>query len=179
MTVDDLLAQRDFADPRVRVVLDALSTEALETHLGPPRILERFAEPQGYWSPGQPRPPLADADPPAMQLMGQCAASRFRDSLAMPRPLRTGAIHPTACGWCDYPLRELLAALDWATWSSRYLIVRLAVWRRSELPEDRLSAYVRELAVGEYQHPAWKAWWALSRSERARRLAEPSLGLPS
>jgi hypothetical protein len=123
----------------------------------------RYAEPLGHWRLGQPRPALADNDPAVMQAIGRCAAARIRD----PRLVRVaGSIHREPCGWCGFPLRELLAACDWATTRSRYVVVDLLVWRG----EDG-SIYLRDThRSGIYEGPAWSAFWVLPTSERSRRV---------
>lgn len=150
------LAAHHFGDPDVLALLDEATVEALYSRLGAPRIVTRYAEPMGHWSPGDGRPPLADDDPAAMQSVGRCAASRIRGVIPLP-----GAIHPAECGWCAYPLAELLRACDWATWHSRYVLAELAVWAGAEG-----STYTRELRANVYDNPRWAAWFALSPKER-------------
>ena len=98
-----------------------------------------------------------------VQALGRCAAARIRD----PRLVRgLASVHREPCGWCGFPLRELLAACDWAVARSRYVVVDLVVWRA----EDG-SVYLRDTQrSGIYEEPAWSAFWALPAAERGRRI---------
>ena len=141
--------------------LDRIDPDEVVGLFGEPLRVTRFAEPLGHWRPGQPRPVLADDDPAVMQAVGRCAAARIRD----PR-LVLGSIHRETCGWCGFPLRELLAACDWAVARSRYVVVDLMVWRG----EDGF-AYLRDMhRSGIYEEPAWSDFWTLPTTERGRRI---------
>ena len=161
--VMERVERREFDDPDVRAYLDKLPVEAVEHRIGTPRIVTIYAEPKGYWHVGDDHPSLADDDPAVMQAIGRCAASRVR---GLPLGDSIAGIHPRECGWCQYPKDELLAACDWATWSSRYLISEVFVWSADE----RWITYERGIRGGEYENPAWRAFWDLHPKERIRRV---------
>jgi len=157
------LVERRFGDPEVVALLDEMHTDVIRGRFGEPAVTRMYAEPLGHWRQGDPRPSLADDDPAVMQAIGRCAASRVRgDLLRIP-----GDIHPAPCGWCEYPLPELLAACDHATWASRFLLAEVASWRGAA----GSPSYVRELRGDEYEAPRWREFYALSRPDRAARVA--------
>jgi hypothetical protein len=123
-----------------------------------------YAEPQGYWKQGDERPTLASDDVAAMQAMARCVTARTWDRSIGAMP---GGIHPAACGWCDYPIEEVLKACDWATWHSRYLTTEYAVWHGAEH-----SSYARSLRGNVYENPTWHAWFALPQAERSYAVAQ-------
>lgn len=144
--------------------LDRMGIDEVIGLLGDPRRMTRYAEPFGYWRQGSPRPALSDERPEVMQAIGRCAAARVRMTGG---PSIGGAIHPRPCGWCGFPLEELLAACDWATWHGRHVVSDLLVWRLTDG-----SLYLREAGgSGAYGDPATFAFWSLSPSERGRRVA--------
>ena len=154
------LTDRVFADPEVVAILDDMPTDSLHHRYGEPAITTMFAQPQKHWRVGDGRPSLADEDPAVMQAVGRCAASRVRweDKPAIFGP----SIHPAVCDWCEFPLPELLGALDWATWASRYVAAEVATWRGRGG-----SSYTRSLREDEYDNPAWRRFWDLPIAERA------------
>lgn len=157
----ETISSGQLSGPGVAARLDRMERDEIAGLLGEPVRVTRFVQPLGHWRPGQPRPVLADDDPAVMQAIGRCAAARIRD----PR-LVSGSVHPRPCGWCGFPLRELLAACDWAAARSRYVVVDLMVWRG----EDG-SAYLRDMhRSGIYEEPAWSAFWTLPTTERSRRI---------
>ena len=158
MTVaSEALRSRAFDDPRVRVLLDAMSIPELLDALGPPETLTVYAEPV-RWRVGQGRPALASEDPAVCVAMGKCATFRLRESVGV-RLLVTTAYHPEACDWCDYPVRDLAEACDWSTWHSRLVSVELLVWRQAEHSQ---VTYDRETGqVPRYDNPTWAAFAAV------------------
>lgn len=169
--------ERRFGDPDVRDALDELRVDELEQNFGPPRVSVTYAEPRGYWAQGDGRPVLADDDPVVMQLIGRCAAWRARNDLPVLAPPSRGAIHPESCQWDDYPTGELLKALDWATWSSRYVISELLIWRNHD---DASVVYIREgERTGTYGNPRYAEFFGLPRKERAARIDQLPLGMAS
>lgn len=173
MSIESRIEDRAFDDPEVRTVLDRLSLEALQDRLGNPRVVTRYAQADG-WTPGEGRPLLADDDPVVMQRIGRCAASRIReriDGLTM----RSHAIHPDRCDWCEYPLEMLLAACAWAVWSSRYVVAEILVWRQEE---GSSVTYERSSnRSGVYENPTWSDFWNLAKRERRYRIEQADLGL--
>lgn len=160
--LEERVEAREFDDPKVQQLLDALSVESIEYRLGPPRVVTVHATAPG-WDQGSGQPSLASEDPAVMQAIGRCLASRSRFETPQ---LSAGAIHPRRCGWCDYPTEQLQAASSWAVWHSRYVISELLVWTNDE----RHVSYVREVRSGEYGNPAWTEFFGLSRRERASRV---------
>jgi hypothetical protein len=164
-SVADAIDARDYAVKGVSDYLGQLEETSLVGLLGSPRELLRFAEaapssdPAANWHIGDGRPALADDDPAVMQAMGRCAVARQRGVLGV--PVVRGAIHGVPCGWCDYPLAEVLRALGWAVWRSRYVLARLLVW-------DGLngSVYVRSRPTGAYLEPSWAVFFGRPRAER-------------
>jgi hypothetical protein len=121
-----------------------------------------YAEGQGYWRVGDGHPALADDDPAVMQAIGRCAASRVRWGEGV---IRLGSVHPEPCGWCSYPLRELLRGLDWALYMSRLVTTERLVWRGRDRTE-----YVRVVRSEEWDNPRHAAFWALPAAEREARI---------
>ncbi len=159
----ETISSGQLSGPAVAARLDRMDRDEVVGLFGEPLRVTRHALPLGHWRPGQSRPALADDDPAVMQAIGRCAAARIRD----PRLTRgLAAIHRDPCGWCGFPLRELLAACDWAVTRSRYVVIDLLVWRG----EDG-SVYLRDtLRSGIYEEPAWSTFWALPAFERGRRI---------
>ncbi len=89
--------------------------------------------------------------PAEAQAIGICALSRDRGlTVSMLGTSPTGALHPTECGWCAYPLDELLGWLRaFRTWTET-------------APEG---------------HATMKDWWRTDRTERAAAIgAAQSVG---
>ena len=162
--IQQRLEERRFGETAVVELMDDMTTDVLEYKFGPPTMTTLYAEPQGYWQQGDPRPPLADDDPAVMQAIGRCAAFRGRSPEGY-RP--KGGVHPAACGWCSYPLKELLAACDWATWASRYMLSEYVTWWGYEG-----STYSREVRSREYENPRWRDFWASSVYDREERIGK-------
>lgn len=139
--------------PGNRKELDALEIEELGQVYGEPTIRTTYAEGFGHWRAGQGKPDLIADTPAVAQAMGRCAASRLRSGDVA--GILTSAVHPGECGWCDYPLPVLLAALDHASWFSRFVTNELAIWRDAQGRE-----YVRSTnRAGEYDNPEWAAFY--------------------
>jgi hypothetical protein len=157
----EAIASGELSGSGVAARLDRMDPDEVIGLFGEPVRVTRYAEVLGHWRVGQPRPALADDDPAVMQAIGRCAATRIRD----PR-LVLASVHRASCGWCGFPLQELLAACDWAVVRSRYVVVDLMVWRG----EDG-SIYLRDTRrSGIYEEPAWSVFWALPAGERGRRI---------
>lgn len=156
---DYYLRDRDLLD-----TLDELPNEGVAAYLDQEPALHRtYAEAPG-WSQGDSRPKLADDDPAVMQAIGRCASSRLRRRLPEAAIL-VGGIHPQPCGWCDYPLRELVAACSWSVWVSRLVTTEWLSWSGKSG-----STYVRILRSDSYENPAYAAFWALLGTERLSRV---------
>lgn len=160
--LDDKIAARRFDDEDVRAVLDGMEIDDLIRNLGEPERITRYAE-QLNWKPGQGRPMFADDDPAVMQAIGRCAANRIHHGAAA--TVRLGPIHPGQCGFCDYPLDQLLEACAWAVMASRYVVADLLIWRNDG------QTYIRPSGATGYQAPAWASFFALPAVDRAGRIA--------
>ena len=168
------MARRDEPDP-----LDAMDLQEVIGRLGEPRVVTNYAQPRGcsrmcttavsvdgeveefhpHWRQGDDRPVLASEDPAVMCVIGRCATNRLRSGSALPNGAGT---HPVRCGFCDYPLRELLLALDWCTWWSRFVISETYHW----------PTYSRTTRTKVFEQPAFAAFDALTDREQAYRVAE-------
>lgn len=148
--------------PAVLKELDLLSLERLLHLYGPGQTVTEFAQPRGYWRPGDGRPQIAlDEDPAACQAAGRCVASRTRygDIFA------GRSIHPARCGWCDYPVDVLLVALDHATFVSRYILAEYVWWGAKD------GSYARATdRAGTYENPRWAAFFDQDRALRTRAI---------
>ena len=163
--VQEAIRLQDYSHPDTLLYLDSLMWEPLIRILGSPRMMTSYAEPVGkHWRPGDKKPVLADEDPAVMQVIGRCAAYRVRGFEGRPNHLLS-ASHPDRCPWCEYPVEELLAACEWATWYSRYLIQEVAVW------EGKVGSYHRTVATAGYQNTRWKDWFASPVTEREATVA--------
>lgn len=136
-------------DAETRAELDAQPVGQVMSQHRDYRIVTEYAQGQGYWKPGQGDPGIRP-EPAAAQAIGYCVANRTRyggmfDGLS---------IHPSPCGWCDYPMSELLIALDWAVWISRYVTTEYAVWFTKNGRYNRSTG-----RSGEYLNPEWQAFW--------------------
>lgn len=160
-------------DKDVLATLDSMSTDGITAYLGVKAMAEKvYAAGQGYWRVGDGHPALADDDPAVMQAIGRCAASRIRWGEGV---VRLGAVHPAACGWCGYPLPELLRALDWALYMSGLVTTERYVW----LGRDR-TEYVRVMRSEEmwreghcaspWDNERHAAFWNLPAAEREARV---------
>src|SRR5687768_18479132 len=104
---DDLIEQRQFDSPAVRKVLDGMDFGELVRTLQAPETRTSFAPGHGYWQSGDGRPSLADEEPAVMAAVARCALNRS----AMVATGKTfSQYHPERCGWCEYPLNQLLRA---------------------------------------------------------------------
>lgn len=165
MSVEERLSARLLGDREVQELLDDLPLRSVEGTLGTPETAIAHHEPAGrWWHQGDPRPVLADDDPAVMQAIGRCAASRARGVLVM------GAIHPEGCQWCEYPTGLVLAACEWASWSSRYVTSVIHRWRGKD------AEYVRSGEAHWYANPRWQSFWALGVPEREARIRRATLG---
>lgn len=125
--------------------------------------------PTGHWAVGTVKPALADVDPAVNAAMGKCAVARMRRQ-GVPGP-SVDSFHPVECGWCDYPLKELLAALDWGLWHARFVTVSLYIWRQSQSGPGRYVIYARETGRSGYQAPDWEKFAARPQREQAKAVA--------
>lgn len=152
---------REF-DAGVVAFLDTLDADVVRNRLGDPEVHRYYGEPVGYWRVGDGRPSLASEEPAVMEAMGRCATARtMADGVRLP----IHAIHPAECGWCEYPLEQLLAACDWATWHSRWLSAEVWIWRGQ-------GVYARTVRADVYDNPAWARFYALPARERRYRIEQ-------
>jgi hypothetical protein len=157
-----------FGDDRLRAALDLLDIDELIGELGEPRRLTIVRESDWrQWRPGDGRPRLADDDPAVMCALGHCLFARWRgwidtvDSIA-------SRIHPAHCGWCDYPLAELQAAAEWATWHMQEVLVEVVLWRG----QGGGGATYERFLEGGIRHPRWKTFAALPGKEQAYQVEQ-------
>lgn len=142
--------------------LGTLDATGLLVELGDPRIITTYAEPHGHWARGAARPSLADDRPEVMCAIARCGVSRQRHAERFGGVSLTG-VHTARCGWCDYPLAELLAALDWSIVES--CMVTSEVWSWASEP------YTRTVRINEYEHPDYRAFAAMSGDDQRRAIA--------
>lgn len=167
MSAEDKLNAKMYGDSDVLAILDELPLGAVTARLGGPDVSVSHHEPDGrWWRQGDPHPILADDDPAVMQAISRCAASRARGN-GLPV---TGSVHIEGCQWCEYPAAELLAACEWAAWSSRYVTTVIHRWKGSD------SEYVRSAESHFYGNPRWQSFWALGVPERESRIRRAVLG---
>lgn len=131
-----------------------------------------------FWQPGQDKPSLAQPGAVAVvQAMGRCATFRIAkgDPGVLPKGtiLNLGALHPETCHWCDFPLEEVLAAVEYGAWESGYIVTEYAIWQGAFGSE-----YARSTPrQGTYRHPDWAAFFgnvpsrAEANAERGRLIA--------
>ncbi|HVM30745.1 MAG TPA: hypothetical protein VM305_08285 [Candidatus Limnocylindrales bacterium] len=169
--IDAKLGRRQFDDEDVRATLDDMDVDSLVAVLGEPSVRRVYAEPYGYWKQGDGRPALADEDPAVMQAIGRCATARATHKSRVPG-IPVDFVHPAECGWCVYPLEQLLAACDCNVWHSRLLLVEMLVWRKGEERGERFVTYERVNRQNVYENRAHAAYWAASEQERANRIAD-------
>jgi hypothetical protein len=162
--------------------LDAMGYEDLVAVLGQPdRMTTIMREGGRRWQPGLAKPSLANSDPAVTQAMARCIT--FRAIFGTPTTdfgsvLNEETIHPKVCAFCDYPLEELEAAVDWGGWESSLVQIEYVTW------DGRLgSQYSRETPrQGTYGDPRWANFYsqAPSRSEagafRTRAIAAAMYG---
>lgn len=160
--LDDKLAARLFENEDVRSVLDDMDVDTVIRTIGEPRRATEYAVQPG-WAVGSGRPTFADDDPAVMQAIGRCAANRVRHGLMALAGL--GGVHPSPCGWCDYPLEQLLEACSWAVLVSRYVVLDLLIWRN-----DDGAQYSRPGGLTGYQNPSWRQFFEVAPKERERRI---------
>lgn len=140
----------------LRKILDEMDLDQIARAYGPPETDTAYAEPQGYWKPGD-GPPLIRPTPAEGQAIGRCAAARVRLAGAV-----FGSLHPGECGWCAYPVDELLRACDYATWQSRAVVAEWATWT------FRDRTYRRSTNRHGYDNPTFAAFWNAPASVRQR-----------
>ena len=161
--LDTLARTGRFDDARLTAYLDRLPYSELVGLLGAPEFRTEVATPlKPTWEPGQTRPGLATEEPAEAAAIGRCASARWRTGGGDVVYFVPASTHPEPCGWCGYPLPELLRALDWATWHGQLITSESAVWRRDgtwyRRPTDR---------VGKFANPRWAIFEALPESEKA------------
>lgn len=157
-------------DARVTKYLDGLDYAGLCGVLQAPSLVTK---PDRTWA--GPRPLLADEDPAVNAAMARCSASRWRRvSAGRPLTVRVAESHPVRCGWCEYPLTELQAALDWGLIHGGFIEDEFYVWARDGVAYRRSSG-----RSGAYANPAWATFAALPQKEqRARVDAAVAAALP-
>ena len=156
-------------DERV-AYLAALDAVSLTVELGEPRIIRSVVEGRGctaacpttkegrhrHWRRGDGRPMLADERPEVMCAIGRCATHRQRnEGIFDPRH---AWVHPDRCGWCEYPLDELLIALDWSTWMSG-LVSEVWVWP---------GGVTRTVKDNVYENPTYQAFASMTPFDQRR-----------
>lgn len=159
---DERIGARMFRDPDVLAVLDTLDEGSLRYRLGSPRVRQSWE--RSGWDDRQPRPALASDDPAVVCAIARCATFRAAQALDV-APLLPGRVHPSECGWCSYPLPELLRALSWATWASGHMESEALVWEGADG-----STYLRQGGPERWEHPAWAAFAALTPQQRTERV---------
>lgn len=164
--LDRLVNDRVLDHAKVRQLLDNMTVEEVVMDLGQPDHIERYQEPT-MWHQGDPRPVLATDDPAVTIAMSKCALSRMRH--IGPGPA-VDVFHPDTCGFDDYPVEQLLLAVDFATWQARYLTSEMLVWRQAQAGPKRHVTYVRSGREPGYQNPAWRQFAALPAKEQRRRV---------
>lgn len=153
----------------VRRTLDEMSVTGINEYLGCIAALVRNRdEGAGHWKVGMPRPVLASEDPAVMCAIGRCALARVRWADAPPPLARSGiARHTGRCGWCDYPLTELLVALDWSALFSGRISSERLLWRGADG-----TSYTREIRSDVYENESWEAFHALPLAEQHQLVDE-------
>jgi hypothetical protein len=154
----------DFSD-KSRDTLNAMSIAQVVASIGAPDEHVQYASVPG-WKVGDGRPDLASDDPAVMQAMGRCAASRVRHKLPA---MALERVHLSACGWCEYPLEEVLKACAWATMASRFVTADVLEWTNTEGRK-----YARPGTLTGYQNNRWATFWALPIEERERQIKAAS-----
>lgn len=171
----EMLAAREFSEAAVIEFCAELTVDELIRQFGEPKRHTEYAKADG-WKVGDGRPEhdeqsLAFDDPAVMQAIARCASARTRWK-DLPKVIPLGAIHPTVCGWCKYPLGKLLSACAWSVHQSGYVLADVLIWEG----KDR-SVYSRPAGLTGYQRPAYRLFWALPANERERRI-EAASGRP-
>lgn len=166
--IDAAVDARHWDQPGVRERLDLSSIDELRDMIGEPQIRTSYAIAAGTpWQPGAGRPALADDDPAVQQVIAYCAASRARRRMTPAirgvLPFAGGSIHPTECGFCQYPDAEVWAAVGWAVMVSRYITDEIALWPGAAGHSD----YVRRTdRIGTYESPRHKTFWGIPKDDR-------------
>ena len=167
------MERRAFEERDVRQVLDRMSVEAITDRFGSPAVRMRTALPRGTtakgtgWQPNERLPALRSDDPAVMQAIGRCTTYRQQETVGLPG---MGSIHDRGrCAWCGYPLRELLAACDWAVFQSGWVEAEMSVWYADQ-DRQRGATYIRMVRQDVYENEAWAAFWALPAAERRARV---------
>lgn len=154
--------------PALRRVLDSLDYGLLVSRLGPPESIDtNYADAQGYWIPGDGVPALIFDGPPDANAAGRCVANRDRSRYSKLPRIGHGDIHPSKCGWCDYPTEELLRSLDHATWRSQFVVSEFAVWHFGNQRYERTTN-----RAGEYDNPVWRAFYESDRGLRRHQITK-------
>lgn len=167
--VNDLIDQRRFDLSSVRKVLDDLTYPELVATLQAPETITVYAKGHGHWREGDGHPPLADDDPAVMSAIARCALNRARLATT---GISFSQFHQQRCGWCEYPIALLLAALDWSIWTSRLVTMEWFVWRQGMHVPERLVTYTRvSERTGTYENPAYERFHRLTIHEQ-RELVE-------
>lgn len=147
----------------IRRTLDEMSVTGIDQFLGCIAGLVRtYDRGAGHWQVGMPRPALASEDPAVSCAIGRCALARVRWADAPASVARSAiARHTEPCGWCDYPLEELLTALDWAaTFAGRISSERL-LWQGADG-----TSYTREIRHDVYENHVWEAFADMKLAEQ-------------
>lgn len=162
MSVQEDLNHRRLGAAGVAAKLDQFSVSEVVGVLGSPdREIRRYGEAPAIrlqprpapleqaWRVGDGRPPLATEDPAEVVAMNLCVLAR---TPAVVTHLGVTGRHPTACGWCDYPIEELHRAIAHALYFARFVLDHLLVW-----VGDDHGLYIRAGdEAGHYQNPAWE-----------------------
>lgn len=159
---DAKLDARQFDDTDVRKVLDEVSYTGMVAKYGLPVVSTHMTSADG-WSNGDGRPALADDDPAIMQAIGRCAAARVRWDDAP--PLMTKGVHPAPCGWCEWPIEELLVACSWDVWKSGHIGSETMTWEGANG-----SHYTRGGRHDVFTSPTHAEFWATPRDAREARV---------
>lgn len=167
MPVDTMVQKRLFGNAKVREALDAMTEVELVYAIGDAdTVIERYASAPG-WSPGDDRPELADDDPAVMAALARCASSRTRWGV----PAAIDFAHRDPCGWCDWPLEQLIAACSWSVWYSRDRTTSLNVWLRDpDASPSSTDTYWRQAGALGPTNPAYRAFDELPRRDRESRV---------
>lgn len=161
--IDDDIRQRRFDEAPVRSVLDRMGVADLISMFGDPVWVRNYHQSTTHWKPGDDRPALASDDPSVMQAIGRCAVGR----IAPPKGLSTPAsIHDVSrCGWCEYPVDELLKACEWAQYQAMYLTAEMIVWHEDPV-KRRGARYIRWMRGDQYTGTTYSEYFARPHYDR-------------
>ena len=174
-SITEAISDRQLGYPGVTARLDKMSLTEVVYLLGPcDREVRTYQEtawatrPDGTrgpaWMVGDGKPALATDDPGVIVAMNLCAIAR--NPWAAPR--QANERHPGPCGFCEYPVSELLLAISHATYFARLVRDHLLVWKG----EDG-ATYVRAgHEDGVYLNQRWADFEALHPAEQRRYAAE-------